>query len=431
MSVPYSTLGTSHSLPGPDNITRVVLSNGITVLTRSNFNSPSVTLSGYLNAGSLFDSDEKLGLADFTTVALMRGTEKRTFEQIYDSLESVGANMGFSAGTHTAGFSGRSLVEDLPLLFELLSEALRTPVFPKDEIERLRSQLLTGLAIRAQDTGDMASLAFDQLIFAGHPYSRPDDGYPETIKAIRRKDLVDFHRRTFGPQGMTIAVVGAVEAGFVVEQVSRVLGDWHNPQQPPVPELPPVKALKKIKRKNVKLPGKSQSDIMVGVVGPSRRSPEYMSASLGNSVLGQFGMMGRIGDVIREQSGLAYYAYSSLSAGAGPGTWEVSAGVNPVNVEKAIDLILQELQRFVEKGVTKDELQDSQDNFVGRLPLSMESNGGVANALLNMERYGLGLDYYLRYEGLIRAITPGQVLETAQTYLDLTKLAIATAGPEK
>lgn len=424
-------MSVSHSLPGPDNITRVVLPNGITILTRSNFNSPSATLSGYINAGSLFDTDEKLGLADFTTAALMRGTEKRTFEQIYDSLESVGASLGFSAGTHTAGFSGRALVEDLPLLFELLSEALRTPTFPEDEIERLRSQLLTGLAIRAQDTGDMASMAFDQLVFGGHPYSRPDDGYPETIKAIRRDDLADFRRRTFGPQGMTIAVVGAVEASFVVEKISHALGDWQNPQQPPVPELPPVKALKKVKRKNIRLPGKSQSDIMVGVVGPSRRSPGYMSASLGNSVLGQFGMMGRIGDVVREQSGLAYYAYSSLSAGAGPGTWEVSAGVNPANVEKAIDLILKELHRFAEKGVTKYELQDSQDNFVGRVPLSMESNGGVANSLLNMERYSLGLDYYLRYEHLVRAVTPEQVLETARTYLDPTKLAIATAGPER
>jgi len=420
-----------HSLPGPENITRVILPNGITILTRSNFNSPSVTLSGYLNAGSLFDSDEKLGLADFATSALMRGTEKRTFEQIYDALESVGASMGFSAGTHTAGFSGRALVEDLPLLFELLSECLRAPTFPEDEIERLRAQLLTGLAIRAQDTGDMASMAFDQLIFAGHPYSRPDDGYPETIKAICRDDLADFRRQTFGPQGMTIAVVGAVEADSVVDQISRVLGDWQNPQQPPIPELPPVRALKKVKRKNVKLPGKSQSDIMVGVVGPTRLSPEYMSASLGNSVLGQFGMMGRIGDVVREQSGLAYYAYSSLSAGAGPGSWEVSAGVNPANVEKTIDLILQELTLFVEKGITKEELQDSQDNFVGRLPLSLESNGGVANSLLNMERYSLGLDYYLRYEGLVREVTPEQVLETARAYFDPTKLAIATAGPAK
>jgi zinc protease len=419
----------SHSLPGPDDITRIVLPNGITLLTRSNFNSPSATLSGYFPVGSLFDSDEKLGLADFAAISLMRGTQTRSFEQIYDALESVGANLGFSAGTHTSGFSGRALVEDLPLLFDLLADCLRNPAYPADEVERLRTQLLTGLAIRAQDTGDMASMTFDKIIFDKHPYARPDDGYPETVRAITREDIAAFHQRCFGPNGLTIAIVGAVEPGFVVEQISRVLGDWQNPLQPPLPALPEVRKLTKTIRKHIPLSGKSQTDIMVGALGPVRRAPEYTAASLGNSILGQFGMMGRIGDVVREQSGLAYYASSSLSAGVGPGTWEVSAGVNPVNVEKAIKLIVAEIRRFVEKGISLEELQDSQDNFVGRLPLTMESNAGVANALLNIERHELGLDYYRHYEEMVRAVTPEMVLEAARKYLDPDKLAIATSGP--
>jgi zinc protease len=139
--------------------------------------------------------------------------------------------------------------------------------------------------------------------------------------------------------------------------------------------------------------------------------------------------MGRIGDIVREQSGLAYYASSSLSAGVGPGTWEVSAGVNPSNVEKAIDLIVAEIRRFTEKGVSTEELQDSQDNFVGRLPLTMESNAGVANSLINIERHQLGLGYYRFYEERVRSVTPEMVVEAARKYLDPDKLAIATAGP--
>lgn len=419
----------NHSLPGPDDVTRVVLPNGITILTRSNFNSPSVVLSGYLNAGSIFDRDEKLGLSDFVTTSLMRGTENRSFEQIYDSLESVGASLGFSAGTISVGFSGRSLVEDLPLLFDLLADALRRPVFPRKELEKLRAQLLTGLAIRAQDTADMASLAFDEMLFAGHPYSRPDDGFPETVRAITRKDIVDFHKRHFGPRGLTLSVVGAIEAESVVALVEKTLGDWENARQPSIPLLPELHPVTSIQRRHVPLPGKSQTDLMVGAVGPSRTSPDYLPASLGNSVLGQFGMMGRIGDVVREQSGLAYYAFSSLSAGYGPGTWEVSAGVNPANVEKTIELVRAELQRFVEQGVSREELADSQDNFVGRLPLSLESNGGVAGSLLNMERYGLSLDHFRRYETSVRAVTPEQVVEVARKYLDPERLVIATSGP--
>jgi zinc protease len=132
---------------------------------------------------------------------------------------------------------------------------------------------------------------------------------------------------------------------------------------------------------------------------------------------------------VREESGLAYYAYSNLSAGLGPGTWTVSAGVNPANVDKAIDLITRELRRFADKGVTAEELSDSKANFIGRLPLSLESNAGVASALLNMERYKLGLDYYRRYAAMIRGITREQVREAARAFIDTDRLVIATAGP--
>lgn len=162
------------SLPGPENITRAVLPNGIVVLARTNFNSPSVVVSGYVQCGALFEPDEKLGLADFTASALMRGTQRYSFQQIYDSLESVGANLSVEGSTHSAGFGGKALSEDLDLLLGLLADALRIPKFPENQVERLRTQILTRLAIRAQDTGEMASLAFDSIVYSNHPYSRPE-----------------------------------------------------------------------------------------------------------------------------------------------------------------------------------------------------------------------------------------------------------------
>jgi zinc protease len=420
---------TQRSLPGADDIYRVILPNGITILARSNFNSPSVAISGYLWAGALTETDDKLGLSDFVASSLARGTRKRSFDQIYNELEAVGASMGFNSGTHTTSFGGRALVEDLPLVLTLLSESLRQPTFPKAEVEKLRTQLLTGLSIRAQDTSDMADMTFDQILFKGHPYSRPGDGYPETIKAITLGDLVKFHRSFFGPRGLVIAIVGAIEPKKAVDHVQRVLGGWQVEDQKEAPALPPHKGLDKTVRRHHTIAGKSQSDIVIGTIGPRRKDPEYMAASLGNSVLGQFGMMGRIGDVVREKSGLAYYASSSLSAGFGPGSWDVSAGVNPQNVNKAIDLIIKELKRFVKNGVTAQELADAQANYIGRLPLSLESNGGVAGALLNIERQQLGLDYYRGYADLVRAVKREHVLEAARKYIDPDRLAIVTAGP--
>ena len=307
-------MNTYHSLPGPDDITRVVLPNGITVLTRSNFNSPSVFISGYLGCGSMFDPDDKLGLANFTALSLMRGTRDNDFQQIFEMLESAGATLGFGASVHTASFSGRCLAEDLPLLLNLLSESLRYPVFPAEQIERLRAQLLTGLAIRAQDTAEMASLTFDEMLFANHPYGRPEDGYPETVQAITREDIVDFHQRHYGPAEMAVAVVGAITPEQAVEQVQAALGDWVNPGQMLTLAFPLVRIPQKTIRIHKPLPGKFQTDLIMGTVGPRRRSDDFMPASLGNNILGQFGMMGRIGDVVREQAGLAYSASTSLNA---------------------------------------------------------------------------------------------------------------------
>jgi zinc protease len=228
---------------------------------------------------------------------------------------------------------------------------------------------------------------------------------------------------------MVLAIVGAISPAQAIDEVTQVLGSWENPRQPGPAELPSLAPMTGSVRKHIPIAGKTQTDLVIGAVGPTRKSPGYVSASLGNNILGQFGMYGRIGDVVREQSGLAYYAFTSLNAGTGPGSWEVSAGVNPNNLEKTIDLIKSEILRFTREPVTPGELADSQANYIGRLPLSLESNGGMASALLNLERFDLGLDYYHRYAQMVNQVTPEAILETARLYLNPEILAIASAGP--
>lgn len=419
------------SLPGPHDVRREVLSNGITVLIRENFESPSVALNGYVNCGSLSDPDEKLGLAFFTSLGLMRGARGLPFQKLYDRLESSGASLGFSASVHTTSFGGRALSEDLPLLLELLSKCLREPVFPYFQIEKLRAQLLTGLMIRAQDTEEMASLTFDEIVFRRHPYARPEEGFLETVKRITRKDIKAFHCQYYRPKGMVIVVVGGIKTDFALELLEKALGGWKDMGGPEADPLPQPVPLSRTVRKHIELAEKKQTDLLIGTLGPCRKCDEYLPASLGNSILGQFGMMGRIGASVREQAGLAYTASTSLNAWATTGTWEVSAGVNPANVNKTIDLILKEIKRFTREPVTDEELNDSKANFIGRMPIAMESNGGVAGALLNIERFQLGLDYFIKYATLVKAITSEQILQIAQKYLHADKLAIVSAGTEE
>jgi zinc protease len=275
----------------------------------------------------------------------------------------------------------------------------------------------------------MSSLTFDQIAYPDHPYSRPDDGYPETIQAITQEDLVNFHRRHYGPRGMVISVVGAIEPEDVFTKVENLLGDWQNPEQQAVPVLPPSPMPAEPRTRKVDIPGKFQSDLVMGVIGPERRGEDFVPTALGNNILGVFGMMGRIGESVREKAGLAYYAYSQLSGGMGPGPWYISAGVDPANVEQAIELIRGEIERFSSQAVTTDELADSQSNFIGRLPLSLESNSGMASALLNLERYYLGLDYYRNYPEMVRNVSVEDILASARKYWEPDRLAVGVAGP--
>ena len=156
-----------------------------------------------------------------------------------------------------------------------------------------------------------------------------------------------------------------------------------------------------------------------------------MAASQGNNILGRFGMMGRVGDSVREKAGLAYYAYSSLGGGLGPDPWIVAAGVNPANEEQATDLIFKEIERFTTELVSEEELSDSQSNYIGSMPLSLESYGGVADALMSMERFELGMDYYRHFPDEVRSVTREAVLQAAQRFLKADEMAVAVAGPPR
>lgn len=418
-----------NALPSSQDITRVELPNGITVLARPNFHSQSVIINGYLHAGAIYDPPEKLGLADFTADMLLNGTHTRDYHTIHNLLETAAASLGFSANIHTTSFSGRSLVEDLDLLLELLHDAVQTPTFPDEQITRLRARALTNHALREQSAGAQAAIAFDQIVYAGHPYAHPTDGYAETITRITREDIAAFHRAHYGPKGMTITIVGGIEPAKAVEKVAKWLGKWTNPEQVEIASLPEYRPPQKSTTRVIEIPDKSQASIVVGTWGPTRHDPKFMAASLGNHVLGQFGLNGRIGEVVRERAGLAYAAYSAISAGIGPGTWSVSAGVAPENVDAAIQLILREIARFVEGGITTEELTDSQANYIGSLPLTMESNAGVAASLSSIERYQLGLDYYTQYEAQVNAVRPEDVQTIAQKYLNPSTMTITIAGP--
>ncbi len=174
---------------------------------------------------------------------------------------------------------------------------------------------------------------------------------------------------------------------------------------------------------------KSQADVVYGFVGVKRSDPEYHAISVMNNALGQYAIGGRLGDSIRERQGMAYYVFSSLDATFGPGPFTIRAGVSASNVEKTIASIDQELDLVLTKGFTAQEIDESKSYMIGSLPRQLETNAAIASFLLNVETFGLGLDYDERLPGLIGAVTKEAADAAARRLLNPLKATIGVAGP--
>ena len=420
------------SIPQASNITRAELANGIVVLAYENPSVQSVNLMGSLPAGSLYEEAQRNGLASLTASALLTGTRERNFEQLHSALEDNGADLGFRAHVHKLGFSGKALAEDLSLLLDVANDALRGPVFPAEHVERLRGERLTWLQYSQFDTRYRAGRAMREALYpANHAYHYSPSGGAETIAKLAVPDLAKFHARHYGPRGMIIVVVGAVPAAEAISLAAEAFDDWRNADQPPELAVDAPDAASESLQQAVVVPGKTQSDICMGILGPARRADDYLAAQLANSVLGEFGMMGRIGKSVREQQGLAYYAFSRLGGGHGPDPWTINAGVNPDNVERAIASIRSEIERLTSEAVSKDDLADNQSYFTGRMPLQLESNEGIASQIHSMESFGLGLDYLANYAQFVNSIDEQAMLAAAQRYLRADEMVVAVAGPQQ
>lgn len=416
------------SIPDSNTILRERFANGSTLLAYPNPTSPAVYFTGYMQPGAIAVPEDQIGLPSFTTDMLITGTKRLNFQQLHDKIESVGASLSMGTGHLSTTFFGQCLREDLETIWSLLVEVIQEPAFAEKQFKRVRNQILTGIAIQNQDTAEMASQAFNQALYGTHPYAYPDIGCAQTVANFQKDQLEAFHQTHYGPKGLVLAVSGGIEPEMAQEIFSRTIASWQVENQGSPTLLPPFNPPTSSIRTHVPLEGKNQSDLIIGVPAPKTISRDYQVCSIGNAIFGKYGMMGRIGRVVREKAGLAYEVSSHLGAGIGPTAWTISAGVNPDNLEKAITLLKKELERFREEPVTQQELLDVKTQSLGRLPLSLETNSGIATVLVSLERYGYSLDHLRELPGIIESVTAEEILAAAQRYWDMDKLVITSAG---
>ena len=423
---------------GPDTVARSTLANGIVLLVYPNPSSPSVAIAAQHAGGAILESEDDCGLAGLTADGLNRGTASRSFMEFSAELDDVGAALNFGAGIEYGSFSGRALAEDLDVLLRLAADGVRHATFPDDEVQRLRDQALTGIAHVENNPGALADRRFRELLFGrDNPYGRPDEGYAETMRDLTPDDVRAFHAASYDPESLVLAVVGAVTPDHVQDLAARYFEDWQGPgsgaaqrQREAIREFDTAATTAGGVREDLSMAGKTQTEFTLGWPGVRRLDAEYFAVMIGNYILGQLGLGGRIGANVRDAQGLAYHATSHTEAGHARMPWTIRAGVNPVNVARAVTSGLTEARRLMDEPPTDEELRLTKQAMIGSLPLRLERNGGIAGMLLTIENYGLGLDYLERYPDIVEAVTADDVQQAAARLLDPEATTLVTAGPE-
>ena len=410
--------------------TRVALANGVVVLVQENRGIPVVAVNFTFDAGSVCDPDGLPGVAYLTAKTIDRGTTARPAGAIADLLDDRGVSLRVAVTRHTFILSCVCLAEDFTNIFGLLAEIARSATLSADQLEKRRIKAISTVRQDQDNTASCASAAMHRSLYgAMHPYGRPRKGTVETLEAIGRDQLLDFRSSHLLPDALRLAVVGDIEAGLVIDVADRLLGDWVGPPPPLHVIAPPPRPSRSVAV--VPLPGKAQTDIAYGFSTVSRLDPRFYGYLVMNTVLGQFGLGGRLADNIRERQGMAYYAYSTLDPMLADSPLVIRVGVDPDNLPRALAAIDHEVTELAASGPTASEFDDAIESLVGGVPRTLETNESIAEFLQAAEQFGLDTDYDRRLPALLRGVTHEDVADAAREVLDPGRAAIAVAGPHE
>jgi zinc protease len=400
--------------------------NGITVVVLEQHFLPIVEIHALIKAGSAHDPPEKAGLANLVASLLDEGTTSRTSKQLAEQIDFVGGSLAAQAGEDFTTASARIIRKDIDLGFTLLADILQHPAFPKQEFERVRSQILGEIASDNDDPGHVAMKAFNHVVFQNHPYRWPVNGTEETLSKITLADVQSFYTREYLPNQVILTIVGDVTLDQATALVQTHLGSWKKGVVQSRTARKPVS----IDKKTVQLIEKdlTQSTIVLGHPGISRTNPDFYAVTVMNHVLGAGGFSSRLMDSIRDKQGLAYGITSHYDARAMPGSFWINLQTRTETTNQAISGVLAEMKAIREAPVTDQELADAKAFLMGSFPLRLDTTGKLAQVLAQVEFFGLGFDYFLQYPKWIERVTKEDVQRVAKQYLDPQHYALVVVG---
>lgn len=403
-------------------VKRDYLLNGLQVVVLERPEAEDVRLQLRINSGAMFDLAGKGGLADITARMLLRGGGGLTAESIRDTLEHFGLKVEVSVTWDSTDIVMVGPADSLEGAIDLLSRIIITPAFDAKELEAIKSARAAQLKEEARDDAELVRRKALEILFGSHPFGRPAQGTAETVSQITRQDLIYYHSRFYLANNAVLVVSGRADQEQVMRLARSKLGIWKKGERVPASFRPPepmsARSIVILDR-----PGAQMAFAALAQMGLSRRAEDYYAAltmirALDNMSASQAVSLGR--DMRTQVRFEPRYL-------AGPLIIELRSEAK--NLPEAIEAVLAAMGRLRAGAPAPDQIERAKREITEAFSQSLSTEEGYLKALLDIELYGLGRDYILRFAERINAVTSEDVARAAQRYLAPGALAIVAAAP--
>ena len=386
---------------------------------------PVVTIRFAFAGGAALDAVGKGGAASMVASLLDEGAGPYDSLAFHRRLDDLAGQLRFSAAQDEFDGSLRTLKQNLSDTGELLRLALAEPRFAPEDIERIRGEILAGLARQAKNPRSLSGRLWMHDAFEKHPYGSSVDGSEESVAAITRDDLAAFAGARFHRGGLIVGIVGDLDKTEAATLIDQIFGGL--PKGTDETEIAETKPLDDgalvVSRAAV-----PQSVVTFGQAGPKRDDPAWYAAYVLNEILGGGGFRGRLMKEIREKRGLAYGVSTQLVPYRHAGLIVGNVATENGRVAESIALVRDEWRRMREAGPTAAELDNAKTYLTGSFPLGLDSTQHIAGVLVQMQQDKLGIDYLDRRASLIGGVTLDEAREVAQKLFDPSALSFAVVG---
>ncbi|WP_025915581.1 pitrilysin family protein [Herminiimonas sp. CN] len=410
------------------------LANGARVLFVENHTIPMLDVSVEFDAGARRDPPGLAGLAAFTSGMLARGVlavgaEPALSEaQVSDAFADTAAQRGGAAGSDRAGVSLRTLSSpaERDAALALLARVLAQPSFPDDIIARDKARTIANLKEALTKPEAIADKAFWKALYGNHPYGQ--QASVESVAAISRADLLEFHRSHYVADRAVIALIGDIsrpEADAIARQLTQRLPSG-SAALPVLPPVPPAHA------EELRIPHPaSQAHILIGAPALPRSDPDYFALTVGNYILGGGGFVSRLTHEVREKRGLSYSIYSYFSPMAQPGPFQIGLQTSKTQADDALKVVRSTLEAFLKDGPSAAELKAAKDNLVGGFALRIDNNRKILDNLAAIGYYQLPLDYLDTWTAKVERVTLADIRAAFARKVAQDKLVTVVVGVDQ